>query len=297
MSEPQVSLELDRHVVDPAWVEARLGDPSLRVIESTVVLHPESWHANSGRADFDEAHIPGSDFVDLMDELSDPSGDVGLPDGVRAYKLPSAEQFARVMTEHGISPGTTVVAYDRAGGMWAARLWWMLRVFGHDRVAVLDGGWARWTADGHPTSSEPPAVAAASEPFVAHYRPELVATTAQVSDAIGKSEVVLVNSLSPEVFTGEVSALDRPGRIPGSVNVPFFDTIDEQGNLRRPEEVTKLFSQVGVDSDAKVITYCGGGIAASLDALALATIGVDAAVYDGSLVDWVADPDRPLELG
>ena len=297
MTDPTGSLQLDGPLVDPEWLEAHLDDPSVRVIESTVVLDPTSWHANSGRAGFDEAHIPGSDFVDLIEELSDPSGDVGLPPGVRAYKLPTAEQFARAMTAHGVGPDTTVIAYDRAGGMWAARLWWMLRVFGHDRVAVLDGGWARWTAEGRATSSEPPAVKPSPEPFVARLRPELLATVDEVAEAIDSSDVVLVNALWKESFTGEVSALDRPGRIPGSVNVPFSDTLDEQGNLRSPEEVRKVFADAGVDGDRKVITYCGGGIAASLDALALATIGVDAAVYDGSLVEWVADPDRPLEVG
>ncbi|HLU41842.1 MAG TPA: hypothetical protein VKZ55_05550, partial [Microthrixaceae bacterium] len=101
MTDPTGSLQLDGPLVDPEWLEAHLDDPSVRVIESTVVLDPTSWHANSGRAGFDEAHIPGSDFVDLIEELSDPSGDVGLPPGVRAYKLPTAEQFASAMTAHG----------------------------------------------------------------------------------------------------------------------------------------------------------------------------------------------------
>lgn len=291
-----LTLDLPGHLVDGAWLEANLDHPALRVVDATVVLDPESWEANSGRSTYDAAHVPGAVFVDLIAELSDPEGDEGLPPGMYAYRLPRPEAFAAAIGRHGIGPDTTVVAYDTSAGMWAARLWWMLRVFGHDRVAVLDGGWAGWVAEGRPVSDtvvEPSPVA-----FVPKLREELLATKADVERAIGDPGSVLVNALWPELFRGEAETpLPRKGRIPGSVNVPFTATVDDEGRLLPAERVRELFAEVGAGADQRIITYCGGGIAASSDALALAVAGIDAAVYDGSLVEWVADPDAPLEVG
>ena len=286
----------DRQIVSGEWLEEHLGEPNLRIVDATVVLDPESWHANTGRSAWEESHIPGAVFVDLIEELSDPAGDEGLPEGVRAYRLPSAGDFAEAIGRHGIGNETAVVVYDTTAGMWASRLWWMLRVFGHDQVAVLDGGWAKWEADGRPVTGEAEEVPATAV-FTPTFRSELVATKEEVADSVDDSGVVLVNALWPELFRGEAKTpLDRPGRIPGSVNVPFTEVANEDGTLRSPEEVREIFTQAGADGKS-VVTYCGGGIAATFDALALATAGVDAAVYDGSLVEWVADPELALETG
>ena len=290
-------LALPGHLVDGAWLEQRLSHPRLRIIDATVVLDPHSWQANSGRATYQHAHIPGASFVDLIGELSDPAGDEGLPPGMHAYRLPSAARFAEAIERHGVGDDTTVVAYDTAGGMWAARLWWMLRVFGHERVAVLDGGWDGWQAEDRPQSSEaasPPAGAS----FTPGWRGELYASKQDVEGALDDRSVVLVNALWPEQFRGEAATpLPRPGRIPGSVNVPFIDTVDDFGRVRDAGSLRERFGAEGVDGGRRVITYCGGGIAASFDALALAVAGIDAAVYDGSLAEWVADPHAPLETG
>ena len=290
-------LALPGHLVDGAWLEQHLDHPDLRILDATVVLDPHSWQANSGRATYEHAHIPGASFVDLIGELSDPAGDEGLPPGVYGYRLPSAAAFAEAIGRHGVGDDSTVVTYDTAGGMWAARLWWMLRAFGHPRVAVLDGGWDRWQAEGRPQSSEvsdPPAGAV----FTPTWRGELYASKQDVADAHDDSGTVLVNALWPEQFRGEApTPLPRPGRIPGSVNVPLTDTLDDRGRVRDPQALRERFAAEGVDGSRRVITYCGGGIAASLDALALAVAGIDAAVYDGSLAEWVADPKAPLETG
>jgi thiosulfate/3-mercaptopyruvate sulfurtransferase len=287
----------DRHLVDPAWLIDHLDEPRLRIIDATVVLDPDSWEANSGRATWEAGHIPGSTFADLIGELSDPSGDVGLAPGVHAYRVPHPDAFAAAISAHGVGPDTPVVVYDTSAGMWAARLWWLLRYHGHDDVAVLDGGWAAWLAEGGPVSDQ--ATERPRGAFVARPNPALLATTEQVASIVGADgRAVLVNALWPELFRGEArTPLSRPGRIPGSVNVPFTDTVDAEGRLHGPDRLRQRFAEAGVTGDTPVVTYCGGGIAAAFDALALATIGIDVALYDGSLVEWVADESLPLETG
>lgn len=284
-------------LVSTDWLAANLDRADLTILDATVVLDIDTWAANSGRRTYDEAHVPGAGFVDIIEELSDTAADRELPRGVRAYRLSSAEQFASAIAAHGVGNDTNVVAYDTTGGMWAARLWWMLRVFGHDKVAVLDGGWAKWQAEGRPTSADAPAVAPAR--FEAGLRPELLATKEEVAEvAAGSGGACLVHALSPQMFSGEEqAALPRAGRIPTSVNVPFFQVYREDGTLRPPAELRELFAPALASGPERVVTYCGGGIAASSDALALATIGVRAAVYDGSLVEWAADDSLPLEVG
>lgn len=285
----------DRHLVTGEWLEKHLGDPGLRIVDATVILDPESWDANTGRDSWTQSHIPGAVFIDLIEELSDPAGDEGLPKGVKGYRLPSAKDFAEAVGRHWIGNDTAVVVYDTSTGMWASRLWWMLRVFGHDRVAVLDGGFGKWSTEGRPVTNAQEAAPSAAT-FTPTFRSELVATTEQVAGAIDDPEVVLVNALWPEIFRGEAKTpLDRQGRIPGSVNVPFTELANENGTLKTPDVVTGIFSEAGA-GDRSVVTYCGGGIAATFDALALATAGIDAAVYDGSLAEWVA-ADLPLETG
>lgn len=284
-------------LVSTDWLAGRLDRDDVRAVDATVVLDLDTWAANSGRRAYDAGHVPGAVFVDLIGELSDPAGDAGLPPGVRTYRLPSADRFAAAMERHGIGDGTAVVAYDTTNGMWAARLWWMLRLFGHERVAVLDGGWAAWQAEGRPVSTAAPAPAPAR--FTARLQRRLLATKEEVEAAVRDGGgTCLVHALTPALFRGEEqAALPRPGRIPGSRNVPFAELYDETGRMRPAAELRARFADVLADDPRRVVTYCGAGIAAAADALALARLGVEAAVYDGSLVEWASDPSLPMEVG
>jgi thiosulfate/3-mercaptopyruvate sulfurtransferase len=281
--------------VSPEWLRKHLDDPTLRVLDATVVLEldPEGGDVTieSGGPGWAEGHIPGAGFADLI-ELSDP----GQP---LRFMLPPAEEFAEGMAALGVGPGTQVVAYDRTDGIWAARLWWMLRAFGFDEVSVLDGGFRAWCETGGPVSTDVPEHPPAS-PFAASLRRELLATSEDVERYVLDGGACLVNALDAPLFTGDVPvAHKRSGRIPGSVNVAASGLLDPETNRFLPEEeLRRRFEAAGVLGERPIVTYCGGAIAASFDALALALIGRDdVAVYDGSLVEWAEDPERPLETG
>lgn len=282
-------------LVSDHWLALHLGDADLVVLDATVHLDPptepdEPYAVRSGLPGWQQSHLPGSRFADLVDELSDP--DARFP-----FTLPSAERFAAAIERLGVGDQTLVVTYDGASGIWAARLWWMLRTFGHDRVAVLDGGLAAWTAAGHAVTSDPPAPPAHPR-FTPRFRPELLAARDEVRAALEDPSILLVNTLSPELYRGEDGRYGRAGRIPGSLNVPARSLLGADGRFRDEVALAEAFAESGALEADRVIAYCGAGISATSDALALALLGRDdVAIYDGSLREWAADPELPLETG
>ncbi len=281
-------------LVETAWLEANLDDPGLRVLDCTIAMNrqPEGgWKPASGRDGFDKAHIPNAQFVDLMTELKD-------ADSPYSYMLPTADAFAAKMAQLGIGNDTQVVIYVLAVPWWATRLWWMFRVFGHEKVAVLNGGFGKWQAEGRPVTAE-----AASYPpaeFDAAYQPGLVADKAEVFDAVQNGEACVLNALSRQLFTGESDlGYARPGRIAGSELLPALGHIDQKsGAYRNDAELAAAAEPLGRDKSEPIISYCGGGIAATLNAFVLMKLGYrNVSVYDGSLDEWSADPAMPMEVG
>ncbi|MGP7959693.1 sulfurtransferase [Sanguibacter sp. A247] len=267
-------------------------------LRTTVEAAPYSTVA--GLEQFESEHIPGAGFVDVAGDLSDPAGE-------HAFTLPSPDAFAAAAGALGIGDDTHVVVYDTAGNAWATRVWWLLRVFGHDAVSVLDGGLGAWKAAGLPVESGP-AAPVASATFTARLRPELVATKAEVTravagdgDADGSTADVIVNALDPETFAGtqELSPYARRGRIPGSRNLPLYTLLDQStGRFLATGDLAERLEAQGVLGARRAVTYCGGGIAATLPAFAaFVADGTEVAVYDGSLSEWTADPSLPVELG
>ncbi|GGM88574.1 sulfurtransferase [Thermopolyspora flexuosa] len=281
-------------LVEPEELHARLDDPRLVIIDATTFLHmdPEGTdhRLTSGRATYEQEHIPGAVFADLLNDFSDPNAAVPMT-------VLDSETFAARIGALGVGPDVHVVVYDQGANMWATRLWWNLRLEGFDAVSVLNGGLPAWKAAGYPTRSGVETRPAAT--FVARRRPELLADRDTVAKAINDENVVLVNALDPATFRGESNAYPRRGRIPSSVNIPFLDLADESGRIRGTDEVRDLFAEKGtLDEGKRVITYCGGGIAATFVAFDLARLGrTDVAVYDGSLNDWTSDPSLPMETG
>jgi len=280
------------YLAETGWVAEHLDDPAIRVLECTVYLEPADvpggYRVESGRSKWAEGHIPGAGFIDLPGELSD------LASPLR-FMMPPPAQFADAMGKAGVGPGVRVVLYDRAVNMWAARVWWMLRAFGFDDAAVLNGGWRKWTLEGRATSTDDGL--RAPRRFTPRSRPELVADKAGVLGALREGACVL-NALSAEQHRGTGGAsYGRPGHITGSVNVPARDLVDARTHAYLPaDDLEAKFARVGALDTSRVITYCGGGIAASSAAFALALLGrTDVAVYDASLSEWAADPALPME--
>jgi thiosulfate/3-mercaptopyruvate sulfurtransferase len=284
-------------LVDTAWLEAHLDDPELRIFECTTHLLPAEpgeavpYHPKAGRAAYDAGHIKGAGFLDLPGELSDPGASVH-------FMMPPAGRLADVLGRHGIGEGVRVVLYSRERAMWATRVWWMLHALGFDRAAVLDGGYESWVAEGRPTSRAPACHPRAT--FVPRPRPGLLVDKEAVRAALDDPSTLLINTLSRQDFEGqEPSRYGRPGRIPGSVSLPWAELTDPGTGAFIPLETAKArLEALGAERAARIVCYCGGGISATMALFLLHRLGYDnLALYDASMAEWARDPDLPIERG
>ncbi len=272
-----------------------LGGDKLRIFDCTTFLHPladnSGLRVESGRQGYDEGHIPGAAFLDLASELSDTASPY-------RFATPDAETFARQAGRLGIGDDTRVVLYDRTYGAWGARVWWMLKGYGFDNARVLDGGLTTWKASGLAVETKANSYPAAT--FTTRLRPGHFVGKDEVKAAIGERGAKIVNALLPEQHIGTSGVhYGRPGRIPGSCNVPSRGIVDAKTQaFLPPEELRQRFAEQGLLSDTRVIAYCGGGIAASLTALALTALGAkDVGVYMNSMQEWTQDESCPMDVG
>jgi thiosulfate/3-mercaptopyruvate sulfurtransferase len=237
------------------------------------------------RADYAAGHVPGAVFVDLDRDLAAPPGAGGR------HPLPSAAAFQAAMRSYGVSGGRGVVVHDYADATSAARAWWLLRYFGHDDVRVLDGGYAAWTALGLPVSTEVPSPAAGD--FVA--RPGGMPLLDAAGAAAVARDGVLLDARAAERYRGEVEPIDPvAGHVPGAVSAPVSGNVDAAGRLLPAAALRSRFSALGADGSRPVGAYCGSGVTAAQEVLALEVAGVRAALYAGSWSDWITDPSRPV---
>lgn len=289
-----MSLLQGKMLVDTTWLTANLEAPTLRLFDATTHLRPDPvriYRAENARVEYESGHIPGAAYIDLQGELSDRSSDL-------RFTLPTPAEFATAAGALGIGDDCDVVLYSATSPMWATRLWWMLRAMGFDRVAVLDGGVAKWKAEGRPLQSGGRRYGRAS--FTPNPRPHLIASKHQVKAAIDDGATRIVNALSKSQHDGDPKSVSygRAGHIAGSVCVPAMGLLQQDGTLRGADDLRQSFAQAGIAPQDRVLAYCGGGIAATLDAFALALLGnKDVAVYDNSLSEWAADPSLPMQTG
>jgi len=279
-------------LVETTWLAEHLNEPNMRVIDSTVLLQLSPAGGASmenGRTAWEQGHIPGSGFADLLQTFSNTSSP--LP-----FTLPSVEQFAAGVEELGISEDMVVVVYDQAYTAWATRFWWLLRTFGFDNAAVLNGGWKKWRSENLPVSTEITPFARGH--FVPKPRPELLATKDEVIAATHDESICLLNALSADHYAGRVSVSHgRYGHIPSSVHISHFALLDPTTNAYLPPEQCRAkLAHVGATTAKRVITYCAAAINATGPAFILTLLDVpNVAVYDGSQVEWNADPALSLE--
>jgi thiosulfate/3-mercaptopyruvate sulfurtransferase len=277
-------------LVSPAWLERHLGAPGLVVADVRWCLDP----ARRGRDAWRAGHVPGALFFDVDEDLSAPGGGRGLPLG--RHPWPTQEQVARVMGAAGIGPGVRVVAYDDASASVAARLWHLLRAHGHDEVAVLDGGWTRWTAEGRPVSTEE-AVPAAPATFPSRLRPGFVVDKAVVV-AEHRRRLVL-DARAGERYRGETEPVDpRAGHIPGARSAPWTGnlTSDAAPRLLPAALLRRRYEALGAAVEEPIV-YCGSGVNACHDLLALHLAGLRGVLYAGSWSEWSSDPSLPAATG
>jgi thiosulfate/3-mercaptopyruvate sulfurtransferase len=287
MTQPQL--------IDAQTLASRLGEDDVVIVDCSVVLHrPEGGGPYRVEAQGDayrDAHIPGACFADLVSVFADPSA--GFP-----FAIPVPDDFASAASAIGIGEGVTVVVYSQASPMWATRMWWLLRYHGFDDVLILDGGLTTWLAEGLPVESGDGPLPK-PRPFTVTLRPELLATQADVQASLGDGQTCLVNALTPEAFRGDgVTSYSRPGRIPGSESVPAGSLVNPQTWRYQPIESLRNVLARYLEADTAPVFYCGGGISATVDIFAMALLGRDdVRLYDGSLTEWSANPDLPLEIG
>ena len=287
MTQPQL--------IDAQTLASRLGEDDAVIVDCSVVLHrPEGGGPYRVEAQGDayrDAHIPGARFADLVSVFADPSA--RFP-----FAIPVPDDFASAASAIGIGEGVTVVVYSQASPMWATRMWWLLRYHGFDDVLILDGGLTTWLMEGLPVESGDGPLPK-PRPFTVTLRPELLATQADVQASLGDGQTCLVNALTPEAFRGDgVTSYSRPGRIPGSESVPAGSLVDPQTWRYQPIESLRNVLARYLEADTAPVFYCGGGISATVDIFAMALLGRDdVRLYDGSLTEWSANPDLPLEIG
>jgi thiosulfate/3-mercaptopyruvate sulfurtransferase len=276
-------------LVDTEWLAAHLDDPQIRVVDSSFKL---PGITPTAREDYDRGHIPGAVFFDI-DDIAEPG--TSLP-----HMIPSHELFSRKMEGLGIGDGVRVIVYDSAGLSSAGRAWWMLRLFGHHDVALLDGGLPKWKAEGRPVDTAAPRPP--HRRFTARFDPALVRDKRALLDNLSTRREQVVDARAAGRFAGTAEETRpglRRGHIPSSRNLPYDWVTDPQTHqMRDADRLSALFRDAGVALDRPVVTSCGSGVTACALALALHLIGhPGAAVYDGSWSEWGLPGDTPIETG
>ena len=281
-------------IVNCEWLAENINNNNIRTYDCTTYLHYRDndpslpYVVESGREEYEKSHIPNSSYIDLQSDLSD-------KDSPYRFTMPDLTVLSENFKKVGIGEDFHIVLYSRNGTQWSARIWWMLRSVGVDNVSILDGGFNEWVRLGLPTSDK--ILTFPRSNFKFKPRNEIFIDKEPVIKALEDKNTKILNSLTEDIHKGQNPRYGRPGRIPNSLNIPFHKLIDpETGKFLEAEELLEIFQKNKIGFENEIINYCGGGIAASLEAFVLYQLGYkNLKIYDNSLSEWAIDESLPME--
>ena len=281
-------------IVNCEWLAENINNNNIRTYDCTTYLHYRDndpslpYVVESGREQYEKSHIPNSGYIDLQSDLSD-------KDSPYRFTMPDLKILSENFKKVGIGEDFHIVLYSRNGTQWSARIWWMLRSVGVDNVSILDGGFNEWVRLGLPTSDK--ILTFPKSNFKFKPRNEIFIDKEPVIKALEDKNTKILNSLTEDIHKGQNPRYGRPGRIPNSLNIPFHKLLDsEKGKFLGAEELLEIFQKNQISYENEIINYCGGGIAASLEAFVLYQLGYkNLKIYDNSLSEWAIDENLPME--
>ena len=279
-------------LVETDWLESNLENPNIRIFDCTVWLNPHPkkiYTIVSGKKDYDEGHIPNSDFLNLED--------ISLKNTPYPFMMPDIKTFDKVMSLKGVGPDTHVILYSRANIQWATRVWWMLKSMGFNNASILNGGFDRWKNQNKNISTTP--VTYQENKFISIPQNGLFCTKEEVLNSLTNNNISIINALRSTLHDGsEKVDYGRLGHIKNSINIPSLEMVDPDTNLYKSlEDLKIIFKNYNVLNKEKVIAYCGGGIAATNIAFVLTALGFNnITVYDASLSEWAKNNNLPMSV-
>ena len=291
-----ISWKYPKAIVNCEWLAKNLNQLDIRIYDCTTYLHysdndpNQPYNVESGEKDYENSHILNSAFLDLQADISEQNSPY-------RFTLPKLNNLATKFENLGIGDPYHIILYSRNGMQWSARVWWMLRAIGFDNVSVLDGGFIEWKRLDLEIDNKVQKFLPANLTF--QPRSNIFVDKEKVLKAINDDNIILLNSLTEDIHIGKNPRYGRRGRIPNSLNVPFNQLLDDEtGKFKPLNELSDIFSRKKITSDRTVLNYCGGGIAASLDAFVLYQLGFNnIQIYDNSMSEWAIDQNLPIEIG
>ena len=292
----EINWKFPEYISSFEWLNDHLDNKKVRIFDCTTYLLYQDedpslpYIVESGFREYQISHIKNSAYLDLQKDLSDNSSKF-------RFTLPDYHTLAKNFSNLGVGDDFHIVLYSRNGLQWATRIWWMLYVLGFKNLSILDGSFNEWKKNNLPTESKIN-IFEKSE-FKIEINNKIFVDKNRVLGSMNTKECVILNSLTEDLHNGENPRYGRPGRIPGSLNIPFHELTDlEKGCFKSPSECLEVFKKKGIPQDSRVLNYCGGGIAASLDAFVLFQLGYDdIEIYDNSMSEWATDENLPIEIG